>query len=400
MLDGEDVTQQLKKQGVYDGFHAYAQRCFMTNEERAKYYGLRGYVGTTSAWNNLDYVTTDEAKETLKTGDFGTYDAEVARAIDLGFEGIPFLGYPKNFALCKMAGISNPVLSWGILPPSTKVVVQLRRPTPRYKYLEQHTLAVNENNEAVIKKPDQDKFFSKEAMTDPLFEYEVNFKDIALGVEVFKFHPTSSKQMLAKYSKNKMSYHFDSHDMQVQRIPEGQKEPVVSFNIDKNVKLAVLNFAFQPNVHWMKSTNHNLSYRCVLPKFLESLKIEFQGEPIIAEELSKLYAADASSTPIESVLRRYLEDRNWFDTDHPEDFITRTLADKSFKFIIPLDLSAFEADGPRDLTVTMRFKEANTSPAALFLMCDRIYEATLTRTATSNSKTEWTVSTDVSYLPT
>ena len=364
MLDGEDVTEQLKRQGVWNGFTAYAQRCFMSSGERLRYYGTKGYVGTSEDWEALDEVTSHEARETLKLTDFGAYNQGAQpRVIDLGFEGVPFLGYPKNFLLSKLAGV-DPPLSWGILPPSTKVVVQLRRPSPTGKYLEQHTVAVNaaDNSKPEERQMDQKEFFTDGNMSNAPMKTSVDIEDVHLGVEVLKFHPASSKAMLEAYSRPRMSYFFDYHDMQVQRVLPSQKEATVVFSIDKCVKLAVLSFAFQPNVYYTESKKHNLSYRSVLPANLESLRITFMGEPLIAEELGSLSSADTAESVSAAALRQYQTDRGWTDKNHPEDLVPRGGEVKSYKAMLPLDLSAFSPDGARELVVTMAFNDT-MSPA-------------------------------------
>ena len=413
VVDNEDIT--LLSRGDRDahlgGFAANAQRCFMTSEERKKWYNETGIVRDTGDWTKLaqgetvkgraeeftkqKYDFNQEQKDVLRKTDFGLWSNPEPRVIRLGIEGVPFLSYPRNFIMSKLTGEKQSA-NWGFLPPNTSVIVQLRRTLPHQRNLEQVTIPyklVEEGGTENLAFHDvaDDEYFSNKKVTVAPSEVTTTIEDIKLEMEVLKFDPSVASKMLAKFDRPVMNYVFDAHDMQIQRVPAGQNVAKVSFSVDKNVKLAVVNFAYQNNVFYNKESNHNCSYRATMPEGISKLSFTFMGEPLITEEFTQL--ENLNQTLSGETYNRYLEQRGLLDKDNPHYFPEKGLA--PYRMYFPLDLTTFSPDGPRELEVTMTFTSGSASPEGLLVLCDKIYESTLTRLHTQGKK-DWIIKPGIS----
>ena len=411
VLDQEDVTLQQRggSGGYLSGFTASAQRCFMNNEERKRWFGDPAIVKDSDDWAALHKgpFGAEQTAVLWKTS-FGQNGDIEPRTIRLGFEGIPFMGFPKNFTLCKLLGV-EPQASWGFLPPNTSVIVQLRRTSPHRRNLEQPVIPYKKHIPASGSTDASDvlayhrvgdtKYFSDEALAQQPTEVITEILDAKLEIEVLKFDPSVAAKMLAKFDRPTMTYVFDTHDTQIQRVDPGQSVARVGFVIDRNVKLAVVNFAFQHNVFFDAASKHNCSYRAVLPDYLEKLTFTFMGEPVIAEELTGLAKKGSNVSMSAVTLKRYLDQRNLLDRDNPE-IIPQKPNVKGYRMYFPLDLSSFAPDGARTLEVTMTFTAGKMSPAGLLVLCDKIYQAALTRSVAKGGQKDWVIKPgiDVSIL--
>ena len=384
LVDGEDLSMQLKRQGHLSGFNSYAQCCFMSQSERERYFGISDFIG--------DQTLRTTTMSSLESGDFGSQTDPEPRSLTTAWPGVPFIsGYPRNFMLQKLLG-KEPPRSWSFLPPSTSVVVQLHRTNPAHRALEQVTVTTKTGNTLEEKNLLESQYFGGGNMAPKASDkYFVEIRDIALVVESLKLHPSVSGRLLRKFEAPRLNYYFDSHDTQLQSVPDGQKETTLSFNIDKNVKLAVVGFVFQPNLFYTTGSGHTCGYRSVIPKGLREISFSIQGEKIPFERLREVAPGQADGSLFPEVWKVYLAQRGWLDEDHPDIF---PRGDKNgYRALFPIDLTALSPEGNRDLSVHLVFSNA-LSPTQLIAFCDRVFEAVLTRTFQEGKRT-WNVSPSV-----
>jgi hypothetical protein len=125
LLDGEDTSLQLKNPGYLQGFYAMAQRIFMTEAERRKYFDIQAYVTDSRMRDDRD-KNSEMLQKVLSNCDFDDKEDPVPRTVKLSIDGVPFFSYPKNFQLCRLKG-QTPPPTFSYLPPNTELMLKLQR---------------------------------------------------------------------------------------------------------------------------------------------------------------------------------------------------------------------------------------------------------------------------------
>ena len=392
-LDGENLSLQMRNQGLYTGFYSAAMKTFMAADERAKFYDIHSCISDQVVRRKLDDPDLTEAFASMH------FDVELdpqPRSLKLSFDGIPFLCYPRNFNLARLRGKKEEGVGFSCLPPGTEVVISLHRTKPDYRYIEQVAVPgpLSDTDATVVHKFESDAdYFSDATMPNDLVKWNFDIRSVFLLCETLRLHPDAHRHFLAGVKTTPMRWFFDASDTGLQRISPGQKETDVVFSIPKGVALVYVAFTYQSNVHFTEGKKHSCSYRVTVPKSVRSIRFYLSGEEILFENgLQGITSTLADGSVSLEMYTQYLMERGWLDPDYPE---VQPRGDKnSYKAFFPLDLSAFDIGQEKELLVHVRFDDGG-SDKELIALCTRVMEYELTRSISPSQQRKWTLAPSV-----
>lgn len=376
ILLGENITVGMRPQGLLTGFYSFAQKIFLPSEERARLYGGKALVTNEADRRDL---TSKDMQEALKSMEFTSVTDPTARTMRLSYDGIPFLCYPKNASLCRVAE-KDPGISFDALLPGTELIIKLLRTVPSVRQIEQ----VNITGGLI----DDTRYFSAASITTDLTNYVIVIQSVGIEVEIMTIEEESMKKIMHTYTSNILKYRFHVPDIALQRIAAGQQVLDVTFPIERGVELLYVGFGFQSQIYYNTGHKKWCSYRSVVPKSLKKISFHLDGDEIFFNGgLNQVASTEDDSSLSLQAFVEYLQQRGWWDSSHPEQFPRGDVF--TYRGIFPLDLTGFTTNLNRDLIVNLQFGGTG-SPAHLLVYCIRVCEEELRRQVINGQK-RWEV---------
>lgn len=128
----------------YQGIYQAANRSCLSDDDRVALFGEKFNYRTyknrhyqkVAPPGSSDAVLPPDIKEKYRELSFGEAGAYQYKTIKESLDGVPLLGMPKCFALCKMLGEDYLDQQNQFLVPGTEVNVSLHKTTPSWKYFE------------------------------------------------------------------------------------------------------------------------------------------------------------------------------------------------------------------------------------------------------------------------
>lgn len=373
IVDNQDITP-TKDLGNLRGFYSAAEKSFMTDDERIKYFNMSNCIADEKTRTDL---TSPELKRALETMNFSGKLNGIQKTICFGLPSVPFLSYPRNFNLCKIRG-TDPPLTFPCIPPGTEIIIKLHRTLPTHRNVE-YVVTEKSGNVVKAKEGCDAEFFSHQTATAPgaLFKPKVTIRDIHLTGESIWLHPKIAARHLPTLLKSPLNYFMDFAIPSIQSIHAGTSSTNIAFPLEKDTKLVYVFFTFQNLLYHNPSSLHNCSYRVVVPDTLKKITFHIGNEELFWEGgITGISKGMVNGSNGVVNFFEYLRENDWIDTTYPTYFPPD---DKyTYRGFFPLNLSHLDIDGSQELSVSMQFTAAN-SPAHLHAVAIKVSEINLQR---------------------
>lgn len=360
-VDGEDICSHFKRQGLLNGFYCYFMMIFCTALERMRLWGV-DYLVCNSGQEGSD---SPEGKKALETLNFESWTNPKYRTARMSYEGVPWVGMPKNPQVSKLQGV-DPSWNYIVLPPNTTLEIHFKRHNPSWAFFDQ-TRIVDSAGTAVAY--EANKLHSEANMANPPRKYDVTIEDVFIDAEVISLDTSvpGHRNFLNRLSSSTQVQYIDIPNTSLQTVPDGTTRASLQFDVAANTPIVYIAFVYRDNVFYNAGSNHSCTYRCTLPKNCTKISFSLGSEEILFQDGLKDLHVDGSVD--RERFYQYLKDNNMYDYDNP-DYFARDKEGISYRVVFPINLSQFSRTGPQALGVHLEF-DSNLSPKNLLGVCSR-----------------------------